>query len=57
MDGLEFVFAQEGMLPAIVEIYNQSIPCRYITGDLEPIKVEERKDWFNFHIDNQKYPL
>ena len=33
-------------LPAIVDIYNQSIPAGRSTADLTPITVEERREWF-----------
>lgn len=36
-------------LPAIVYIYNCSIPSRIATGDLEAITVESRQAWFEDH--------
>ncbi len=36
-------------LPAIVEIYNSTIPGRMVTADLEPITVESRIQWFHEH--------
>lgn len=33
-------------LPAIVEIYNATIPGRTATAQLEPVTVEERRPWF-----------
>lgn len=37
-------------LPAIVAIYNASIPGRMATADLHPVTVEQRKAWFaEFH--------
>jgi L-amino acid N-acyltransferase YncA len=33
-------------LPAIVEIYNASIPGRMATADTAPVTVESREDWF-----------
>jgi phosphinothricin acetyltransferase len=41
--------AQPNDLPAIVDIYNQSIPTRQSTGDTEPLRVEDRTDWFAEH--------
>ncbi|MCU0536167.1 MAG: N-acetyltransferase family protein [Hydrococcus sp. Prado102] len=41
--------ATEIDLPAIVEIYNDSIPSRLATADLEPIAIESRKRWFEEH--------
>ena len=36
-------------LPSIVDIYNQSIPSKQSTGDLEPLRVEDRRTWFGEH--------
>jgi phosphinothricin acetyltransferase len=33
-------------LPAIVSIYNASIPGRMATADVEPVSVAEREEWF-----------
>jgi phosphinothricin acetyltransferase len=33
-------------LPAIVDIYNQSIPGGWSTADTQPITVADRLDWF-----------
>ena len=38
--------ATEADLPAIVAIYNASIPGRLATADTEPISVESRQEWF-----------
>jgi L-amino acid N-acyltransferase YncA len=38
--------ATELDLPAIVEIYNASIPGRMATADTEPVSVESRLAWF-----------
>lgn len=43
-------------LPAIVAIYNASIPSRLATADLEPVSVESRRDWFSRHSPD-RYPL
>jgi L-amino acid N-acyltransferase YncA len=42
-------FAQWEDLPAIVDIYNQSIPSRQSTGDTSPLRVEDRLAWFREH--------
>ncbi|MEL6441399.1 MAG: N-acetyltransferase family protein [Cyanobacteria bacterium J06621_8] len=34
-------------LPAIVEIYNQSIPGRLATADTEPVTLADKLDWFH----------
>jgi len=36
-------------LPTIVDIYNQSIPSRRSTGDLQPLRTEDRLNWFREH--------
>ena len=38
--------ANEADLPAIVAIYNASIPGRLATADTAPVSVEERRAWF-----------
>lgn len=35
-------------LPAIVEIYNQAVAARQ-TGDTEPVRVDERREWLRRH--------
>ena len=41
-------------LPAIIEIYNTSIPGRMATADLEPVTVESRMDWFIAHTPDRR---
>jgi phosphinothricin acetyltransferase len=36
-------------LPAIVEIYNSTIPGRMVSADTEPLSVEQRLPWFEEH--------
>lgn len=43
-------------LPDIVSIYNQTIPSRQVTADLEPVTVESRLSWFHAH-DAQRCPI
>lgn len=43
-------------LPAIVDIYNESIPSGRATADTRPISVEERVDWFH-RFDPDKRPI
>ncbi|MFN8009137.1 MAG: N-acetyltransferase family protein [Terriglobia bacterium] len=38
--------ATETDLPAIVDIYNQSIPAGWSTADTKPITVADRVEWF-----------
>src|SRR5262245_28612169 len=48
--------AAETDLPAIVDIYNQSIPAGWSTADTEPIAVAERVEWFR-KFDPAKRPI
>jgi phosphinothricin acetyltransferase len=41
--------ASEADLPAIVEVYNATIPGRMVTADTEPVTVESRIPWFRAH--------
>lgn len=41
--------ANEADLPAIVAIYNATIPSRMVTADLEPVTVEARRPWLAAH--------
>jgi L-amino acid N-acyltransferase YncA len=43
-------------LPAVVSIYNASIPGRMATADLEPVTVGEREEWFH-GFDPERRPL
>ena len=43
-------------LPAIVSIYNASIPGRMATADVEPVSVAEREEWFR-SFDPARRPL
>lgn len=36
-------------LPAIVDIYNETIEGRMVTADLEPVSVESKVAWFEEH--------
>jgi phosphinothricin acetyltransferase len=48
--------ATEPDLPAIVDIYNQSIPGGWSTADTKPITVNERLEWFR-KFDPAKRPI
>jgi len=48
--------AVEADLPAIVEIYNATVPTRMVTAQLEPTTVEARLPWFREHSPEQ-YPF
>jgi L-amino acid N-acyltransferase YncA len=41
--------AVEVDLPAILEIYNATVPTRMVTAELEPTTVEARLQWFRDH--------
>jgi len=41
-------------LPAIVAIYNTSVPTRMVTADLEPVTVDSRQKWFDEHSPNHR---
>jgi phosphinothricin acetyltransferase len=41
--------AIEKDLPAIVDIYNSTIPGRMVTADTQPIAVSDRLAWFKEH--------
>jgi phosphinothricin acetyltransferase len=46
--------AVETDLPAIIEIYNSTIPYQFVTADLEPVTVESRLAWFLAHEANKR---
>lgn len=48
--------AVETDLPAILEIYNSTVPTRMLTTDTEPVSVESRLAWFHEH-DPRRYPI
>jgi len=48
--------AVETDLPAIVEIYNQSIPSGWSTADTKPITVSDRVEWFR-RFDASRRPI
>src|SRR4030095_8328733 len=48
--------AVEADLPAIVQIYNATVPTRMVTAELEPVTVESRLQWFHEHSAAQ-YPF
>jgi L-amino acid N-acyltransferase YncA len=48
--------ATESDLPAIVDIYNQSIPAGWSTADTQPISVADRIEWFS-KFDPAKRPI
>jgi len=47
--GFNFRLATAADLPAIVAIYNATIPGRMVTADTEPVSVASRLSWFKAH--------
>lgn len=41
--------ARESDLPAIVNIYNSTIPSGMVTADTKPVSVQDRRAWFREH--------
>lgn len=41
-------------LPAIVAIYNSTVPSRIVTADTEPVSVESRHGWFAEHAPSRR---
>jgi L-amino acid N-acyltransferase YncA len=48
--------ALESDLPAVIDIYNATVPTRMVTAELEPTTVEARLPWFREHSPSQ-YPF
>ena len=48
--------AAETDLPAIIEIYNATIPTRMVTAELEPVTITARLPWYREHSPNE-YPI
>jgi L-amino acid N-acyltransferase YncA/predicted O-methyltransferase YrrM len=48
--------AVEADLPAIIDIYNATMPTRMVTAELEPTTVEARLPWFREHSP-EEYPF
>jgi L-amino acid N-acyltransferase YncA len=55
-DAITFRDAVAADLPAIVAIYNATIPGRGVTADLDPVSVDSRRAWFDAHSP-QRRPL
>ena len=45
--------AVETDLPAIVDIYNAAVATRIATAQLDPVTVEDRRNWLDEHSPNQ----
>jgi phosphinothricin acetyltransferase len=46
---MEIKDARLADLPAIVAIYNATVPTRMVTADTQPVSVESRIPWFEQH--------
>jgi L-amino acid N-acyltransferase YncA len=53
---LQYRIATLDDLPAIVDIYNSTVPGRMVTADTSPVTVESRIHWFEAHSP-EKRPL
>ncbi|AIL31929.1 GNAT family N-acetyltransferase [Basilea psittacipulmonis] len=54
---IEYTLATTDDLPRVLEIYNQTIACRYITSDLAPVSMADRQEWFDSHLNDDKHPI
>jgi L-amino acid N-acyltransferase YncA len=54
--GMQIRIARIEDLPAIVAIYNQAVPGKRSTADLEPLRPVDRLTWFNEHTPD-RYPI
>lgn len=41
--------AKDSDLDAIVTIYNQAVLRKFATADLDPVRVDDRRNWFHAH--------
>ncbi|MGX7200368.1 GNAT family N-acetyltransferase [Enterococcus nangangensis] len=53
MEKITYQLAELADLAAIVTIYNEAIPSRVITADLQEVTVAERTPWFLAHHDRR----
>ena len=51
---VDFRYAADSDLPAIVNTYNSTIAGRMVTADLEPVTVESRRHWFEQHSPDRR---
>ena len=47
--GMKVRDALESDLPTIVDIYNAAVATRIATAQLEPVSIEDRRDWLSEH--------
>ena len=48
--------AVDADLPAIVDIFNATVPTRVSTAVLDPVSIDERIEWFHEHSAD-RHPL
>ncbi|HDL3246761.1 TPA: N-acetyltransferase, partial [Mannheimia haemolytica] len=48
---MQFRKAVEADFETILAIYNQAIPTHQITADLELATTQNRRKWFDFHLE------
>jgi L-amino acid N-acyltransferase YncA len=51
---IEFHIAKQSDIHRIVQTYNESIPGRLATADLEQVSVESKQKWFDDHNENTR---
>ena len=56
-EGFTVQRAKKEDLPAILTIYNQSIAGKQATANLTPVSCEERRDWFEEHVNSATRPI
>lgn len=54
---MQFRKAVEADFETILAIYNQAIPTHQITADLELATTQNRRKWFDFHLETAQYPI
>jgi len=47
--------ATQADLSSINDIYNQSVPTKMSTADIDPVKIEDREVWFKSH--DEQHPV
>ena len=47
--------AVESDLPAIIKIYNAAVATRIATAQLEPVTLEQRRDWLKEHSGDRPF--
>lgn len=52
----KFEYAQEEDLATIVKIYNQAVPTKIATADLQPVSKKSKQSWFN-SFNQQERPI